>query len=128
MPDRLFFKYRTVNFLDYKTAEIYSRIYYDFIAKNFFTVIKEAKYNDGSDVFRASIDYQKDAYKVEDFDYKKSEDIAGIATSFPTLKEADRFLKKQVEIYFEYKLRDTALEKLTFRNRKNSKIIEQKNK
>ena len=114
--------------MDYKTAEIYTRIYYDFIAKNFFTVVKETKYNDGSDVFRASIDYQKDAYKVEDFDYKKAEDLAGIIASFPTLKEADRFLKKQVEIYFEYKLRDTALEKLTFRNRKNSKIIEQKNK
>lgn len=124
MTVKLSFKFQKVKFLDNKTAEIYKNIYYDIITKDYFAVIKEAKYSDGSDVFRASIDFQRDAYKVEDYDYKRADDFAGIVASFSTLKEADKFLKKQVDKYFVYKLREENLSDLgadtlvTFRNKK----------
>lgn len=124
MTIKLSFKFRKVPHLDSKTSEIYKNVYYDIITKDYFAVIREAKYGDGNDIFRASIDFQRDAYRLEDFDYSKADDFAGIVSSFATLKEADRFLRKQVDKYFVYKLRedtfsDLSLEGLfTFRNKK----------
>lgn len=94
-------------YMDRKSQELYSNYFVDFITPNFFAVMKETKYRDedSADKFKCSIEFQKGAMSIRDYNPRKAEVFRGMQRTLADMRSANKWLANQIKENFGFVLK-----------------------